>query len=80
MAYNKNKLTHDESEKSIEAIEEAIKYFGSQRKLAKEIGISNQNISLMKLGRRVIPIHHAIAIENITKGYVKKSNLRPDVF
>lgn len=80
MISKKNQLTKEELTKSIMAINAAISILGSQAKLADSLGIPNQNISEMARGKRILPIHHAISIENITKGGVKKSLLRPDQF
>lgn len=59
----------------------AIAIHGSQVKLAKEAGCSQQYISwLLKDGNRQVSAEMAIAFENATNGAVKKSDLRPDIF
>lgn len=59
----------------------AIALHGSQVKLAKEAGCSQQYISwLLKDGKRQVSAEMAIAFENATNGAVKRSDLRPDVF
>ena len=46
-------------------IEQAIRAAGSQAKLAKLLGCSQQNISSW-LKREYCPVVHAVAIENVT--------------
>lgn len=57
-----------------------IKQAGSQSELAASLGISQQNVSrLMTRGKRV-SAELAVKIEEATKGEIKRSDLRPDLF
>jgi len=73
-------LTPLQKVESKAALSKAIKHFGSQGKLAKKLGIARQSITEMANGKRNIPLHHAVKIENLSQGVVKKSHLRPDIF
>ncbi|WP_288130976.1 Cro/CI family transcriptional regulator [Microbulbifer sp.] len=59
-------------------INAAVEYFGSQRALAKRIGVTPMAISQWK--RRRIPIERAAQIDRVSGGAVPKELLRPDVF
>ncbi len=53
---------------------------GSQSALGDNLGTSQQNISrLMRRGKRISG-ELAVKIEEATKGRIKRSDLRPDLF
>jgi DNA-binding transcriptional regulator YdaS (Cro superfamily) len=61
-------------------LQRAIDNKGSQKKLAEEIGCSQQHITwLMNQGRQVT-LEMAFDIERVTSGEVKAKDLRPDFF
>lgn len=55
----------------------AVKYFGSQKKLAEKLRISQQTLNYMINHKMTIPYQHAIIIDKITDGEVKKEHLVP---
>ena len=59
---------------------DAIKLAGSQSKLASAIGISQQGVSYILNQAGTISAEVAVAIERFSKGKIKKSELRPDIF
>ncbi|WP_226649298.1 transcriptional regulator [Microbulbifer variabilis] len=61
-----------------EAINDAIKFFGSARGLAGQIGVTSMAVSHWK--NRGIPVTRALQIDVLTNGAVSKERLRPDIF
>lgn len=62
-------------------IQAAIEIVGTQRKLAEAIGVRQQTISKLLLGRRVrVSAEIAAGIHSATSGAVPKWKLRPDLF
>lgn len=61
-------------------LERAIKALGSQKKLAEAIGLSQQGVSYLLTQAPRIRAEVAISIDKATKGRVRKSDLRPDIF
>lgn len=61
-------------------IKEAISNLGSQTLLAKAIDVKQPTIHRMLKGMTTISAEHAIKIEKVTNGQVKKEHLRPDIF
>lgn len=61
-------------------IESAIKALGSQEKLAEAIGISQQGVSYLLRHAPRVTAEVAVAIERATRGKVRRSDLRPDIF
>ena len=61
-------------------IREVALYFGQQQILARKLGLHPCNISAWISGKKIIPLHHAIAIEEITEGKFTREMLRPDIF
>lgn len=59
-----------------EVIDKAALTVGSQSKLAKLLGVSQQNISYWRGAG--VPIEHCAAIEIATEGAVTRRDLRPD--
>lgn len=57
-----------------------IRIFKEQQILAKELGVVPCSISIWANGHKLIPIHHAIKIEQLTKGKITREMLRPDIF
>lgn len=51
---------------------------GMQSVLAKHLGVSTGFINHISLGRRAVPIHHCLKIEEFTNGEVTRKDLRPD--
>ena len=72
-------LTRDQLESSNRALKKAIEFYGSQRKLALALKITPQAITHLLKGHP-ISLGNAIKIEQLTKGEVKRSDLRPDYF
>lgn len=61
-------------------IERAIAIHGSQVKLAKEAGCSQQFISWLLKDAEQISVEMALAFERATGGQVSRHDLRPDIF
>lgn len=61
-------------------IERAIAIHGSQAKLAKEAGCSQQYISWLLKEADQISAEMSIAFERATRGAVSRQQLRPDLF
>lgn len=61
-------------------IQRAITLAGSQSKLAEQLDISQQNVSRLMTRATRVPAELAVAIEKVTEGRVRKSDLRPDLF
>lgn len=61
-------------------IERAVEVHGSQVKLAKEAGCSQQYISWLLKDADQISAEMAIAFERATAGKVSRHDLRPDIF
>ena len=59
-------------------IQRAIDELGSQPKLAREAGLSQQHISKLLNFQRSVSADIALAIERATKGRVRRWELRPD--
>tara|TARA_R100000541_G_scaffold42217_2_gene49534 strand:- start:347 stop:529 length:183 start_codon:yes stop_codon:yes gene_type:complete len=59
-------------------MEEAIKWFGSQEKMARALGCSHQNIQYWK--KVNIPVMIAIEIEKATQGEISRAHLCPHIF
>ena len=59
-------------------LEKAIDHFGTKAKLAKELGVSPMVV--YQWSKRNVPAERASQIERISKGAVKASDLRPDIF
>jgi DNA-binding transcriptional regulator YdaS (Cro superfamily) len=60
-------------------IDKAIKYHGSQAKLAAAMGCSQQLISQL-LRSNSITAEMALRIEKATEGEIKRHELRPDIW
>lgn len=61
------------------AFEAVCKFFGSQRKLARILGVSPAMVNHALYGRRPIPEHWCPLIEKETRGQILCEQLRPDV-
>lgn len=61
------------------AIVEAIKIMGGTSALARALDLTPSSVSIWLRGGTVAA-HRAIQIEHVTKGAVKKEQLRPDIF
>lgn len=61
-----------------EAIEDAIKHFGSAGELARQAGVTSMAVSHWK--KRGVPVVRALQIDLLTNGQVPKEQLRPDIF
>ncbi len=74
------KNTGSEKKENV-TMRKAISFFGSTIKLAEKLNYANQsNVSKWLYETRLIPIKHAIKIEQLTKGEIKAKDLRPDIF
>lgn len=58
------------------ALEKAIAHFGNQSALAAALEITREAVSQWK----EVPVKRAIEIERLTKGKIKRHELRPDIF
>lgn len=63
----------------MEAIERAIKHFGSQAALASALGVKQPTVSEWLRGERPVPAERCPEIERATGGAVRCEDLRPDV-
>jgi len=70
MARPKRKITRTE----LQALEKAVRHFGSMSALADQLRISRQ--ALVKWSVNGIPLHHVMLIERLTG--VPRQHLRPD--
>lgn len=61
------------------ALQQAIKYFGSEPKLASAIGYSQHGVWRAKVLGRCTP-RMAVRIETATKGEINRTELCPEVF
>lgn len=61
-------------------IERAVALYGSQVKLAREVGCSQQYISWLLKDAEQISAEMAVAFERATGGVVSRASLRPDIF
>jgi len=61
-------------------IKSAIESCGGKAVLARQINVSPQVVWQWADGRRPVPAHHCMAIEEATEGKVTRYDLRPDVF
>lgn len=61
-------------------IQKAIDAAGGQASLARAIKVKSQVVWQWADGRRPVPAHHCLAIEQAAKGEVTRYDLRPDVF
>jgi DNA-binding transcriptional regulator YdaS (Cro superfamily) len=61
------------------ALEDAIAAFGSQRELARKIGVTQPAIAFALRNQRVTA-EMAARIENATKGVIPKWRFRPDLW
>lgn len=61
-------------------IERAVGLKGSQAKLAKDMGCSQQYISWLLKDADQISGDMAVAVERATDGQISRSDLRPDLF
>jgi len=65
----------------MDPIKQAVKAVGGQQsELAKRISVSPQIVNQWVTGKRPVPAHHCIAIEEATGGAVTRYDLGPDVF
>lgn len=60
------------------AIVKACQFRGSQKKLAIDLGVSEQAISKWK--KRGVPAERVLEIERVTGGAVTRYELRPDLY
>lgn len=58
-----------------EYFKKVIDHYGSQKRLAEELGVTKQIVSMWYNSKTPIPLVHAIKIENITKGKFKYTKL-----
>lgn len=61
-------------------VAEAITIVGSQAKLAKAAGVSQQSISFLLNRQMGMSAEMAVRLERATGGRVSKERLRPDLF
>lgn len=60
------------------ALNQAISFFGNQRKMASALHINNVTISYWKSCKQKVNIEKAVMIEYLTKGLVKWHELAPE--
>lgn len=63
-----------------ELLQEAVTEAGSQKNLAKVLGISQQGVSYILNHAIDVPAEVAVAIDRFTNGKISKEALRPDIF
>jgi DNA-binding transcriptional regulator YdaS (Cro superfamily) len=78
-SYGLMKKINSERKENI-AMRKTISFFGGTVCLAKKLNADNADVSKWLYGRRLIPLKHAIKIEQLTKGEIKVKDLRPDVY
>jgi DNA-binding transcriptional regulator YdaS (Cro superfamily) len=61
------------------ALDRAIEIAGSAKALSERLGLRKSAVTMWRIRGRVPP-EHCGAIEILTKGKVKRRQLRPDVF
>ena len=64
----------------MESIKEAIEYFGSGKKLAESVGVTDEAVSRWLNGNAKPSYTNAKKIETVTNGKVSRHDLRPDIF
>ena len=67
------------------AFRHALEWAGSQRKLARRLGLSQQRISAILVALdegdpKAVPAEHAVTIHRASEGLINKDDLRPDLF
>lgn len=60
-------------------LERVIEIVGSQRELARLLGVSLQAVNQWANGRRRLPPKRAFDIQKLTRGRVTAASLRPDL-
>lgn len=60
-------------------IHKAVKYMGSQSALARAIGVTPQSVQVW-VARNEVPMKRCKKVQEVTKGFVTKEELRPDIF
>lgn len=66
---------------SLDAINKAIQVCGGKRSsLARELDVSWQQINLWLKGQSIVTGERAVMIEEVTKGKVKREEVRPDLY
>lgn len=63
----------------MDALERAIKFFGSQEELASAVGLTTA-MAVTQWRKRGVPPKRCVQIQFATNGAVKASELRPDIF
>jgi DNA-binding transcriptional regulator YdaS (Cro superfamily) len=61
-------------------LEEILKLYSTEREFCEVIGISRTFLYQIKKGQRPIPPTLATRIEEVTRGRIKRIDLRPDIF
>lgn len=61
-------------------LQRAVAALGSQQKLAKAIGLSQQGVSYLLNKAPRVTAEAAVAIERATNGEIRRDQLRPDIF
>lgn len=77
---NEQKTTSADYLSPLEALAFAVEILGTQKDLARALGITQPAVSQMLAGTRPIPAIRARQVEQATGGKVRKEHLRPDVF
>lgn len=71
-------LAKEIKEKQVNSLLKLIEWFGSQKRLAAELEVSKQVVSNW-VSRGRISSTMAIKAQSVTRGKIKKEELRPDV-
>ena len=78
--YTDSMRNTDGGKKENVALKKAISFFGNAVKLSKLLNHANSTeVSRWLYGTRLIPIKHAIKIEELTQGKIKAKDLRTDI-
>lgn len=76
----KAKMTDEDAEEAIQALEEAIHIIGGQAALARKLGLKQGHIWWWLYRSKKVPAEYAIPIEELTLRQVTRYRLCPKVF
>ena len=77
--YNAKSMGHQGVAEKMAALERAVAHFGTQSKMARQIGVTRACVGLWVHGRQ-ISAERAVQMEMLTDGLVTREELRPDLF
>lgn len=62
-----------------EAFKKAVSYFGSQSAMARALGCRQSTLSNAWIGKNKVSPEYSLRIHELTGGYVRADELRPDL-